>query len=108
VSTVAVGIDLGGTSCRVCLIGTGGARLAALECRHEPNMTSDALIDRLAKAVRRVSAQSCPIGAGVGIAGWVDDRGMIFPGMTNLPILAGIPLIERLQGSFDPSGPARK
>lgn len=100
-SAVAVGIDLGGTSCRVCLVGADGVRLAAVKRRHEPNITFDALIDQLTGLVQQVSERSHPIGAGVGIAGWLDARGVVAQGMTNLPILAGIPLAERLQADLD-------
>jgi len=93
-------MDLGGTNCRVCLIDAHGDRLAAIERGHNRDVTADRMIAELAGFVRQVSQQAAAVGVGVGIAGRIDDHGVVIPGMTNLPTLAGIPLIERLEVAF--------
>ncbi|MFM9941793.1 MAG: ROK family protein [Hyphomicrobiaceae bacterium] len=92
----AIGIDLGGTNVRICLLSADGRRLrdhfAAV-----PRADSAAhLIEHLAQLVRQVQGDATPTGIGLGVAGALDAQDCLLAGMTNLPVLAGVPLATAL------------
>jgi glucokinase len=97
VSGVAIGVDLGGSGCRVCLLDENGTRLAEDKSDHQPELPAEALIDNIAQLIARVRGSATPIGLGVGVAGVLDQDGGVGHGMTNLPMVAGLPLGRQLE-----------
>lgn len=96
-SASVIGIDLGGTNLRVCLVNDSGNRIAEDLCPLPQHADGEVLLSFVVARAAAVRGSVMPIGVGVGVAGALDNDGCLIGGMTNLPALAGVPLAESLQ-----------
>ncbi len=100
-TATAIGIDLGGTNLRVCLVNAGGQRLAE-DFRPLPcHVDADGIVQFLSERAAHVGSAARPVGIGLGLGGALDSRDQLVPGMTNRPSLAGCDLaiaLERATG----------
>jgi len=100
-TAVAVGVDLGGTNCRACLIDDRGRRTAERQAAFGGrDLTAEGIVALIARLVGEVRRDSIPIGVGVGVAGIFNDEGSMVRGMTNLPVLAGFALVPHLEAAL--------
>lgn len=91
-----VGIDLGGTNLRVCLVDDGGRRLAEYFGEVPRGITAEELLKHIFYQVGLIEDDMRPIGLGLGVAGALDEQDRLIGGMTNLPVLAGMRLAKIL------------
>lgn len=95
-TATALGIDLGGTNLRVCLVDAAGRRLAedfgAVPASAEADAIIAVLIERCRGVLGNGERSPAALGIGLGVAGALDAEGRLIAGMTNLPALAGRPL----------------
>jgi len=104
-SKVAVGIDFGGTSVKLGLIGDHAQVLGRTRIRTSNVASPEAWLDAVAGGVAELEAQSGRrrselAGIGVGVPGFVDyGRGYIHD-LTNVPGWRGVHLSHRLEERF--------
>jgi glucokinase len=97
-SPVAIGIDLGGSNVRACLLDRAGNRLAERMLPLPQGSHAEAVIAMLTALGREMRDQAAepPLGLGLGLAGALDGAGRLVAGMTNVPALAGRPLADEI------------
>lgn len=106
-TATAIGIDLGGTNLRVALVDVSGNRIAERFEAIADGADGDAILGQVIAAVVDVAAtrvtaaarSDAPIGLGLAVAGALDEHDCLIAGMTNLPVLAGVPLADRLRAA---------
>lgn len=90
----AVGVDFGGTSAKVGLVGRGGEilgrDLVEIDPRADFRHIVDPVADRIRALVRRSVPGGRPLAVGLGTPGFVDSRtGVVMSGAENIPALKG-------------------
>lgn len=93
-----VGIDIGGTSAKLALVGEDGRILARAQVLTGADLSAEELVRLLAEAVRSLAAEGA-LGLGVAAPGMrrADGEGVI--NVTNLPHIDGFPLRAELESA---------
>ena len=101
--TVALGVDVGGTTTAAGLVTDGGDVIAVHQQRTHANGpgTSRRTIETLVEAVLRDPSGTTPVGIGVGVPAVVDAvAGTVGEEAHHVPELAGVPLARALTERF--------
>jgi len=97
-SSVAIGVDIGGTSIKAGLVRASGEVCFATQTPTEASMGRDAISAGLVRVIDETLASACaeklePFGIGIASAGTIDERdGSIFAATNNLPGWTGFQL----------------
>lgn len=98
--SIRVGIDIGGTSAKIGLVDEHGAILARQRVATGASVPALVLVGTLMQEVRKLLAGRDAIGLGVAAPGMRRSDGEGVVNVTNLPLIDGYPLRERLETSI--------
>jgi glucokinase len=95
-----VGLDIGGTNLKAVCVTAEGEIVGETTMRAGGLLPRDELLARLAEAVEIVAKGTMPRFCGVAVGGKIQPDGIMYVGSTNLPNLAGVPLLETLANAI--------
>ena len=103
-STLTVGVDLGGTNTRAGLVTDAGEIVARFRCPTRPDLGSDRVIAGIATCVRQVLREGGGTevrGVGVGAPGPLDPFNGVIISPENMPCMHGVRLKDRLEAALE-------
>ena len=95
-----IGIDLGGTNVRAALVDSEGKILADIMRPSKADEGIEAVVDNLIAMVKELDYKSA-LGVGIGVPGPVDTYNGVVTLSTNIPGLAGYPVIKQMREALN-------
>lgn len=92
-----LGIDLGGTNCRVAKVSEDGTILKEAITDSQAHSGAQAIVDNLLATIDQIGDLSDVAGIGVGVPGPVDTKAKVMLMATNLPGLENYPLAAAIE-----------
>lgn len=95
-----IGIDLGGTNCRVAVVDENGNIGDMLITPSYADQSSDVIVNNIIHSVKQIADYSKYPGIGIGVPGPVDQKNGWMTMASNIPALEKYPLISHLSNEL--------
>lgn len=95
-----IGIDLGGTNCRVAIVNEHGEICEHISNPSYADQSAEVIVNNIINSVKQLNNYKNNAGIGIGVPGPVDQKNGWMTMASNIPALKEYPLIKKLESEL--------